>query len=150
HGNSAPSRCARGRQTQRECQMSDHDSNHEIPASAPGRGVWYASEGHDPTPPEIPGAAPQSRRPRRSGPYIVAAVAGVALIGAFVSSPLGQGLGHRMLANVPGMAAAAAPFEGRFGVGFAAEFAADWQSRIADGAIEAIVEARADRMIRHL
>ena len=43
------------------------------------------------------------------------------------------------------MAATAAPFEGAFGAGFA-----DWQSSLFNGAIEAIVEAHADRMIRHL
>lgn len=129
--------------------MSDRDPNREIPASAPRRGAWYASERHDPTP-ELPGSTPQGGRRRRTVPYIVAAIAGVALLGAFVSSPLGQGLGHRMLANVPGMAAAAAALEGESGLGFAAEFAADWQRRLADGAIETIVEARADRMIRHL
>jgi Spy/CpxP family protein refolding chaperone len=51
-----------------------------------------------------------------------------------------------MLANVSGMVAAAAPFEG----GFAPAFAADWRSGLLDGAIETVVEAHADRMIRHL
>jgi len=81
---------------------------------------------------------------------MIAAIAGVALIGAFAISPAGPALGHRILANVPGMAAAAAPFEGGFGPGFGPGFAADWQSGLFGGAIEAIVEAHADRMIRHL
>jgi protein CpxP len=44
------------------------------------------------------------------------------------------------------MAAAAAPFEGGFGRGFAA----DWQGGLFSGAIEAVIEAHADRMIRHV
>jgi protein CpxP len=100
---------------------------------------------HDPKN-EMPVPAPQGGRLRQSGAYIVGAIAGVALIGAFAGSSLGQGLGHRLLAHVPGMTATAAPFEGGFGPGFAA----DWQSGLFGGAIEALVEAHADRMIRHL
>jgi len=107
----------------KESQMSDHDPIHEMPASAS-----------------------QSGRAQHKRIYIVAAIAGVAVIGVFAGSPLGQGLGHRMLVNIPDMAAAAAPFEGGFGPGFAA----DWQNGLLNGAIEAFVEARADRMIRHL
>jgi Spy/CpxP family protein refolding chaperone len=92
---------------------------------------------------ETPTAGPQGGHPRGKGIYIAAAVAGVVLIGAFASSPLGQGLGHRMLATVPGMAAAAAPFDREF-------FAADWQGGLFSGAIEAVIEAHADRMIRHV
>ena len=107
--------------------MSNHDPIHEMPASAP-----------------------QGGRPRRKRAYLVAAIAGAAVIGALASSSLGQRWGHRMLANVPGMAAVAAPFEGGFGPPFGPGFGADWQSGILNGVIEAIVEARADRMIRHL
>jgi len=107
--------------------MSNHDPIHESPASAP-RG------GH----------------PWRRRAYIAAAIAGAALFGAFVSSSLGQGLGHRMLSNLPDAAATATAFEGGFDRGFGPGFAADWQNGLLDGAIEAIVEARADRMIRHL
>ena len=105
--------------------MSNHDPIHEMPASMS-----------------------QGKQPKRA--YIAAALAGAALIGAFAGSPLGQGLGHRMLVNVRDMAAAAATFEGGFGPGFGPGFAADWQNGLFNGAIEAIVEARADRMIRHL
>jgi len=98
---------------------------------------------------EIPASVPQGGRPMRKRAYLAAAIAGVALIGAFASSSFGQRLGHRMLVNVPdGMAAAA--FEGGFGPGFGRGFAVDWQSGLLDGAIEAIVEAHADRMIRHV
>src|SRR5258708_25634231 len=76
----------------------------------------------------------------------MAAIAGVALIGAFVLSPAGPGLGHRILASVPGMGAAAAPFEG----GFPPGLAADWRSGLLDGAIEAGARAHADRVIMDL
>ena len=92
---------------------------------------------------EMPTAARQSGHPRGKGIYIATAVAGGVLIGAFATSPLGQGLGHRVLASVPGMAAIAAPFEGEF-------FAADWQGGLFNSALEAVIEAHADRMIRHV
>jgi periplasmic protein CpxP/Spy len=133
----------------KESQMSSDDPIREMPASAPKQGVWYASERNDPIH-EIPGSAPQGGRPRQKRAYMMATIAGVALVGAFATSPFGRGLGHRMLANVPSMAAAAAPFEGGFGPGLGRGFAADWQSGLFDGVIEAVVEAHADRMIRHL
>jgi periplasmic protein CpxP/Spy len=125
--------------------MSDHDPNREMPASEPKRGVWYASRRHDPIPEMATG---QAKRRRRSGLYIVAAIAGVALIGAFAGSSLGQGLGHRVLAQVPGMAAAEVSFEDGFGPGFGPRFLT--QAGLFDGAIEALVQAHADRMVRHL
>ncbi len=125
--------------------MSTPDPIHEMPASAPKRGIWYASERRDPIH-ETAASPPQGVRPRRKRAYVMAAIAGVALIGAFAISPVGPGLGHLILANVPGMAAAAAPFEG----GFAPGLAADWRSGLLNSAIEAVVEVHADRMIRHL
>jgi Spy/CpxP family protein refolding chaperone len=62
----------------------------------------------------------------------------IVLAGAFAGSPAG----HRMLAQVPGLAAAAAPFEDGP--------AGDWHAGLFDGIIEAVVEARADRAVRHL
>src|SRR5262249_37171510 len=67
-------------------------------------------------------------------------------VGTFAVSSFGEGLGHRILTNVPGIAVAAAPFEG----GFAPGLAADWRSGLLNGAIEAVVEVHADRLIRHL
>jgi periplasmic protein CpxP/Spy len=93
---------------------------------------------------EMPVSAPQGGRLRRSA-YIAVGVAGVTLVGAFAGSFVGPGFSHRMLANVSGMVADAAPFEGGFAPG-----PADWRSGLLDGAIEAVVEAHADRMIRHL
>src|SRR5262249_37422344 len=129
-GNSAPSHFARGRESMKESQMSTHDPIHEMPASAPQRGVWYGSERRDPID-EIAASPPQGVRPRKSRAYVIAAIAGVTLIGAFAISPVGPGLGHRILASVPGMAVAAAPFEGGF-----PGLAADWRSGLFDGAIE--------------
>jgi len=95
---------------------------------------------------DIAASPPHGVRPRNRRAYVLAAIAGAALIGAFAISSVGPGLGHRILANVPGMAAAAAPFDG----GFPPGLAADWRSGLFDGVIEAVVEAHADRMIRHL
>ncbi len=99
---------------------------------------------HDPIS-EMPASVPQGPHLRRRGAYIAVAVVGVALIGVFASASLSQSLRQRMLVSIPDMAAVAAPFEGGFGPGFA-----DLQSNLFNGAIEAIVEAHADRMIRHL
>jgi periplasmic protein CpxP/Spy len=92
---------------------------------------------HDPKS-ETPDSVPQGGLPRRRFTYVAAVFATGVLVGAFAGSSAGQDLGRRMLAPVPGMAA------------FAAGFAADWQSGLFDGAIEALVEAHADRLIRHL
>jgi protein CpxP len=97
--------------------MSDHDQEREMPAVAPRGGGS-----------------------RWRGPFIVAAVAGVALVGAFAVSPHAQRLGQRMVGYVPGMAADAAPFDGPAG----------WRGGLFDGVIEAVVESHADRMVRHL
>jgi periplasmic protein CpxP/Spy len=75
---------------------------------------------------------------------VVAGLAAVAVV-ALVGMPAG----HRILAHVPvfeaGLAAAAAPFEDGFGRGLA-----DWRGGLYDGMIEAVIEARADRAVRHL
>lgn len=123
--------------------MNTPDPISETPASASKRGVWYASGRRDPTD-EIAAPPPQGVR-RRKRAYLTAAIASVAFIGAFAISQAGPGIGQRVLANVPGMAAVAASFEDGFGPRFA-----EWQSGLFNGAIEAVVEAHADRMIRHL
>lgn len=92
----------------------------------------------------------QGGRSWRRGRYIAATIAGVALVGVFAGSPFGLGLGHRMLAHVPGMAAAAAPFEDGFGPGIGPGLAADWHGGLFDGLMEAVVQAHADRAVRHL
>jgi periplasmic protein CpxP/Spy len=125
--------------------MSTPDPIRETPASAPQRGVWYGSERRDPTIHETAALPPQGARARPKRAYMVAAIAGATLVAAFVISPGGPTLGHRMLAQVPGMAAAAASFEGGFGPEFA-----QWQSGLFDGVIGTVVEAHADRIVRHL
>jgi periplasmic protein CpxP/Spy len=92
---------------------------------------------HDPKS-EAPDSVPPGGRPRRGFTAVAAVFATGVVLGVFAGSPAGQDLGRRLLAPVPGMAASAAGF------------AADWQSGLFDGAIEALVEAHADRMIRHL
>jgi periplasmic protein CpxP/Spy len=87
---------------------------------------------------EMPAAAAQGGRSRR-GPVILAAIAGVA-VGVFAVSPMAQGLGHRVLMHVPGMGAAAATFDGPAG----------FSGGLFDTMIEAVVEAHADRAVRHL
>jgi periplasmic protein CpxP/Spy len=97
--------------------MSDHDQESEMPAAPQG-----------------------GRSRRRRGPYIVAAVAGVALVGAFAVSPHAQRMNQWVLTHVPGMAASAAPFDGPAG----------WGGGLFDSIIGPVVEAHADRMVRHL
>jgi periplasmic protein CpxP/Spy len=104
---------------------------------------------HDPKS-ETPASVPAGGRPRRRFTSVAAALATGVLLGVFAGSSAGQELGRRTLAHVPGMAAFAARFEDGFGPGFAPPFAADWQSGLFDGAIAALVQAHADRMIRHL
>lgn len=104
---------------------------------------------HDPKN-ETPESVPQGGRPRRAFTYTAMAIAGVGLIGAFAGSSVGQGLEHRILAHVPGMAASAAQLEDGFGPGFGPRLLAFQQTGVFDGAIEAVVQAHADRMVRHL
>jgi periplasmic protein CpxP/Spy len=103
---------------------------------------------HDPES-EMPATALQGGRVRRRGFYVVSAIAGAAIVGAFASSSIGQGLGHHLLAQVPGMTVAAAPAGDGFGAG--PELAADdVHGGLFDGIMEAVVAAHADRAVRHL
>src|SRR5262249_39588021 len=122
HGNSVPPPFARGDKPRGNVKMSDHDPKSEMPASAPQPGG----------------------RQRRA--YIAATVAGVALIAAFASSSLGQGLGHRVPAQVPGLAGARASLGG----GSGPRLAVGWPCGPLDTATGPLIEAHADRMIRHL
>jgi periplasmic protein CpxP/Spy len=101
---------------------------------------------HDP---ERERSVPGGRLQRR-GRYIAAVVAGAALVGVFAGSPIGLGLGHRMLSHVPGMTAVAAPLENGLGPGFGPGLMADWHNGLFDGMIETVVQAHADRAVRHL
>jgi periplasmic protein CpxP/Spy len=84
---------------------------------------------------EMLAVAAQGGRSRWRDPYIATAIAGVAVVVVFAGSSAGQG--HRTLAHVPGMSAASA-FDER------------WRSGLFDSMIETVLEAHADRMIRHL
>jgi Spy/CpxP family protein refolding chaperone len=95
--------------------MSDHDSQSEMPA-----------------------AAAQGWRSPWRDPHIATAVAGVAVVVVFAGSSVGQGLGHRMPAHVPGLSAAPAAFDDR------------WRRGLFDSMIENVLEAHADHMVRHL
>ena len=90
--------------------------------------------------------------PRKSGSrrgiYIALAIVGVAVVGSFASASFSQVLRHRLV-TVPDRTVAAS-FDGRFGPGFGQPFGLDWRSGIMNGAIEAIVDAQADRFIRHV
>jgi Spy/CpxP family protein refolding chaperone len=84
---------------------------------------------------EMPAVAAQGGRSRWRDPYIATAIAGVAVVVVFAGSSAGQS--HRTLAHVPGMSAASA-FDER------------WRSGLFDSMIETVLEAHADRMVRHL
>src|SRR5262245_4172302 len=79
--------------------------------------------------------AVQGGRSRWRHPYIATAIAGVAIVVVFAGSSAGQG--HR-LAQVPDRPAAAAPFN------------ESWRRGLFDSTIEMVLEAHADRMVRHL
>jgi periplasmic protein CpxP/Spy len=98
---------------------------------------------HDPMP-GIPTPSLPNHRSRRRGAYIAAAVAGVIAIGVFAGSSFSQGLRHSLV-NVADTTATAASFEGRFG-----EFGPGWASALPNSVLEVFIDARADRMIRHL
>jgi Spy/CpxP family protein refolding chaperone len=85
---------------------------------------------------------------RRRTTYAAIAIVGVVVVGGFASSSFSQALRHRLV-NVQDTTVAAS-FDGRFGPGFGSPFGVDWRSGLFNGAIEAIVDAQADRMIRHL
>jgi Spy/CpxP family protein refolding chaperone len=83
----------------------------------------------------------------RGGRRRVIIASGLAAV-AFFAALAGSPAGHRMLARIPTVhvpeMADAAPFDDRPGL------AADWRSGFFDGMIEAVVEDRADRAVRHL
>jgi len=97
---------------------------------------------HDPM---VVAPASPPRTPRMKGAYfVVAIVLGIATIGAFAGSSFSQGLRHSLV-TVPDTMATDASFEGRFG-----DFGPGWASALPSSVIEAFIDMRADRMIRHL
>jgi periplasmic protein CpxP/Spy len=94
----------------------------------------------------IPTSSPPDRLSRRKAAGIAAAfVLGVTAIGAFAGSSFSQGLRHSLV-NVPDTTTIAASFDSRFGP----NFGPGWGGVLPNGVIEAFIDARADRMIRHL
>jgi Spy/CpxP family protein refolding chaperone len=88
-------------------------------------------------------AAPAAAGFRRTGVYAAIAIGAVVVVGAFASSSLSQTLRHHLVGVSD---ATAVSFDGRFG-----PFSGlDWQSGVMNGVIEAVIDAHADRMIRHL
>jgi len=84
---------------------------------------------------EMQAVAAQGGRSRWRDPYIATAIAGVTIVVVFAGSSAGYG--HRM-AQVQGLPAAAAPFN------------ESWRRGLFDSMIEMVLEAHADRMVRHL
>jgi len=99
---------------------------------------------HDPMRAIPKAASPDPRSRKRAAGIGVALVLGVAAIGAFAGSSFSQGL-RRGLVNVPETTVTDASFEGRFG-----DFGPGWASVLPNSVIEAFIDSRADRMIRHL
>jgi protein CpxP len=96
-----------------------------------------------------PTSRPRGAGSRRRSIYIALAIVGVVVVGGFASSSFSQALRHRLV-NIPDTTFAAS-FDGQVGPGFGPRpFGFDWRSDFFNGAIEAIVDAHADRMIRHL
>jgi periplasmic protein CpxP/Spy len=95
-----------------------------------------------------PASQPRDAGSRRKGVYIAMAIIGVAVIGGLASSSFSQALRHRLV-SIPDTTVAAS-FDGRPGPGFGPPFGLDWRSDLFNGAIEAIVDAHIDRMIRHV
>jgi periplasmic protein CpxP/Spy len=91
---------------------------------------------------------PAPRAGRRSA-YLLGAIAvGLTAVAVFVSTSFSDGLRHGLV-SVPDMMVEHAAFDGRFGPPFGHPFGG-WDSLLPNSVIEAFVDARADRMIRHL
>jgi periplasmic protein CpxP/Spy len=92
----------------------------------------------------IPTPPPPRRAGRRSA-YLLGAIAvGLTTVAVFVSTSFSDGLRHGLV-NVRDMTVEHAAFDGRFGPPFGG-----WDSLVPNSVIEAFIDARADRMIRHL
>jgi Spy/CpxP family protein refolding chaperone len=94
-------------------------------------------------------SGPRKAGSRRRSISFAVAIVGIAVVGGFASASFSQALRHRLV-TIPDTTVAAS-FDGRFGPGFGPPpFGLDWRSGLMNGAIEAIVDAQADRMIRHV
>jgi protein CpxP len=88
---------------------------------------------------------PPPRRDRRRSAYLLGAIAvGLTAVAVFATASFSDGLRHGLV-NVREMSVEHAAFDGRFGPPFGG-----WDNLLPNSVIEAFVDARADRMIRHL
>jgi periplasmic protein CpxP/Spy len=98
----------------------------------------------------MPASPPPPRRPNHRSAYLLGVIAiGLTAVAVFASSSFSNGLRHGLV-DVRDMtaehaAAEPAAFDGRFGPPFGG-----WDNLLPNSVIEAFVDARADRMIRHL
>jgi periplasmic protein CpxP/Spy len=98
---------------------------------------------HDPQA-AIPTPPPPRRTGRRSAYLLGALAVGLTAVAVFASASFSEGLRHGLV-NVRDMTVEHAAFDGRFGPPFGG-----WDNLLPNSVIEAFVDARADRMIRHL
>jgi periplasmic protein CpxP/Spy len=98
---------------------------------------------HDPQA-AIPTPPPPQRAGRRSAYLLGATAVGLTAVAVFASASFSDGLRHGLV-NVRDMTVEHAAFDGRFGPPFGG-----WDNLLPNSVIEAFVDARADRMIRHL
>ncbi len=99
----------------------------------------YDPQGAMPPPPRPP------RRAGRRSAYLLGALAiGLTGVAVFASASFSDGLRHGLV-NVRDMTAEHVAFDGRFGPP-----SGGWDNLLPNSVIEAFVDARADRMIRHL
>jgi periplasmic protein CpxP/Spy len=93
-------------------------------------------------------AIPTPPPPRRAGHrsvYLLGAIAvGLTAVAVFASASFSDGLRHGLV-NVHDMSVERAAFDGRSGPPFGG-----WDNLLPNSVIEAFIDARADRMIRHL
>jgi periplasmic protein CpxP/Spy len=92
----------------------------------------------------IPTPPPLRRASHRSAYLLGAITITLTAVAVFATTSFSNGLRHGLV-NVGDMTATHAAFDGRYGPPFGG-----WDSLVPNSVIEAFVDARADRMIRHL
>jgi protein CpxP len=92
----------------------------------------------------IPTPTPPRRVSHRSAYLLGAITITLTAVAVFATTSFSNGLRHGLV-NVGDMTATHAAFDGRYGPPFGG-----WDSLVPNSVIEAFVDARADRMIRHL
>jgi protein CpxP len=92
----------------------------------------------------IPTPPPPRRASHRSAYLLGAITIALTAVAVFATTSFSNGLRHGLV-NVGDMTVTHAAFDGRYGPPFGG-----WDSLVPNSVIEAFVDARADRMIRHL